>query len=549
MAGAVYRWRWSSPLCAALVWDGHVASAFRPGVDSAGEKEVSPSDLEEGHWVMLLKNERVASQRHGQGGSTGLHVLELLGTEADLAELVEAARGKVRFVEMAELLPQNSQSQPSSAFVQVHREPRRHDGTQALPADDDHGITHLPEEVVSALHRDPHWQQQHRHEHDGLQATMDKEGDGQQLPESIRLALHLDDGSKDPMMRPTLLLSTGLCLVLVVAMIANQCQKALLRMSGSYFTHALLWPLAVVATFYVHTMCVFRGLYEKLTGHHTVMVMMLISAVWCFGLFVYETWVKKCPPCADRELFVAWDVYADLTESSFNVTVRFVFQAILCLILLYVAQTYVDSGFPQNIPFWRVLLNFGIALSLELYLFVQCKQHYTWEDMLRLRTVNAVETVYKYDHEERLHKLRWKPKIFGFRGGDFYIRLAMSIVTNGVFHKFLILSYPVFIFADFGATGWTDVVKDILAITIVTQLDNLVRPTKFIVLTGSAGDALLEQKKKRARSMMMKRGQVPAADLVEEEDSFDGGDMPQGQEEEPVDDPSPQSRQQLVHDT
>merc|ERR1719221_344461 len=173
----------------------------------------------------------------------------------------------------------------------------------------------------------------------------------------------------------------------------------------------------------------------------------------------------------------------------FSVTVRFLMQASMSVILIIVAQDAVDTGSPENMSKQRIFFNFMIALILELYLFVSCQDHTTWSDLWRLYNVKAIEY---YPLSSASHGEGTKIKA-NVGPGDYYVRMAMSVLITGIFHKFLVLLYPLLVFTTFARDDWVVLLKDVLAITIVVQLDNVLRPWPCTMLTDSHADEGAEE--------------------------------------------------------
>lgn len=283
--------------------------------------------------------------------------------------------------------------------------------------------------------------------------------------------------------------------VLIVFCLAvlNSCIKTLFPGETKHFVGEVAgWVKSVVLVvlLFCNTMVCFEAAYGSQLGDlgsapspfvefcrhiHSYWTGCLVAAAitWVVCSYVHEVCMVKRAPLQVGEIFTANDVYTNATEGMFSVTVRFLLQSCLLLILVFVAEQGWRSP-PKDVPLFRKVWNFILALTLQLYMVGQNKWRYAWQDMRRLRPVCAVQEV-----STEGCGTSEAPPVIQFTRGDYFVRVAMSIVANGVFHKFVLLSYPIFIFGYIGNADMLSIVKDILAITIVQEIDNLANPVSF----------------------------------------------------------------------
>lgn len=313
----------------------------------------------------------------------------------------------------------------------------------------------------------------------------------------------------------------------------NSCWKTVFPKEGQSRASDLSeWArsCALVTVLFLHTVVCFAGTYcgnDDSCSHiggevtrllpalvklwnivhpHWTHLILLVSITWMLWGYVHEACWTKRAPVHEGEILTAHDVYTNAMEGMFSVTVRFVLQSCLLLILVFVAEEGWRNP-PKDVPLFRKVWNFILALTLQLYMVGQAKGSCEFRDMRRLRTVRAVQLVgIGPDSSTPCGSLRLRRSLFRMptlskhagpdcgageeveileesqlTKGDYYVRVAMSIVANSVFHKFILLSYPIFIFGYIGNADMLSIVKDILAITIVQEIDNLTSPVRFRV--------------------------------------------------------------------
>jgi len=243
----------------------------------------------------------------------------------------------------------------------------------------------------------------------------------------------------------------------------------------------VLWPVLVTSA--LSALNVFLWLVVLVRGvgdsqDNVVTWLMQGCVAWWLLTFFWQ-WSKGSANLKDTEVFIAEDLYNDLSKPMFVVFVHFLLQALLMLILVFVAESRVKEGIPDDLSPTQTGINLVLALILQLYLFHAMKVGGTWEELLKLKDAKVIELteVDGVPEEERMSKVT---------KGEWFLRMAMSILNQGIFAKFLIVSYPLFIFPT---SSLIDLVKDAFAITFVNELGDMSSSTTFMVRIESAAEA------------------------------------------------------------
>lgn len=275
---------------------------------------------------------------------------------------------------------------------------------------------------------------------------------------------------------PTIMISIGVCAAIVIGVLLNQLWTSLRK---TWTDNFVVWakPLGAALLFYCNALCFEQTLRpaSKKTRGEVLLTTMSVALAWWLATFVYEVFFFRRPSCEQRDSFTANDVYCDLTEPMFRVTIRYLVQFFLMIVLMYAAMGSVEIGALTDFSGTIRTSSYVLAIAFQVFLLTQVKRHDSWEDLLRLRRTRAVEV-------EGRGRGGTEQQVIAVTVAEYYLRLAMAVITNGIFHKFIIVSFPLFIFTSFSTSTGLEFVKDALAITFVLQIDNIGTPVTFTTL-------------------------------------------------------------------
>lgn len=408
------------------------------------QSDLTPEELSDGRWTVYLKTsasdmeakrlcDAVSCDLYGRSRSRGgVRFFELRGTESDLSAAVKAANGQVGFVE------------PGNALMLV-------------AADDKNGTASVP------------------------------------------------DKPPDSFTTPVMMLSFGAVNLVFAYVLINAIYRTCTDKEGYYPYVDWVWPSVVFGFVISNTIFLFAGVLrsnllkedlpapdeeDSQDSQQVVLRTMGLALGWFFLTLLYQLYQAKYSKefkyVQNGDSFVAENLYADLTLPMFKVAVNFMMQSCLCILLVYVAQRKVDEGLPDDMPVSRLVINLVISLFVQLYLFVKMKIGGTWEELNKLRYVEAIEQTSETEGMADDQKIHIVPD------GDYWVRLIMLVLTKGIFNKFLILSYPLYIIPT---DDIFDLVKDCLAITFVVEIDDLAASVEFVAKMGTDAIELLDRKK------------------------------------------------------
>lgn len=313
------------------------------------------------------------------------------------------------------------------------------------------------------------------------------------------------------MFTPTFVISSGLVVAIFVFIVFNAVKRVIYDTDGTFTVHYWWYPLAVTALLVSNTLYLLEAVIKPenteemedslLAPSHAARSEMILAVLWFLCTLVYEIHVKKVDWCKDRTEIQQVTIYGDLTMSLFKVTSTFLLQSSLCCLLILVATSNVNEKLPEGQSQNRTILNTVVSVIIQMYLFIRMKVGGTWEEVLRLRDTVAAEVPHAQEGVE--------DQYFKLGKGDWYLRLMMSILLKGIFHKYMILVYPLYVFPTESAI---DLVKDAFAITFVTELDDCA-PVYFRVLIESY-EAIMEE---MARKVHEKLASQVIAEMTEVE--------------------------------